>query len=328
MRLGLRGLVTTVALWLQLFHLQPSASALTGYQIHLQLRQQEPETRVGPEAGAEAEAEAEVEVKTGDGHGSQAINGRLCGVFHAERIYKGDLAPATSWPWQASLLQEVGSDRWFQFCGGALITERHVLTAAHCLAGLRTEQLRVRLGNHKFEDLRNSKGRPDDRLVEWIGSHSRYENETHKNDIALLKLDEPKSEQEVRTVCLPTSSSEKYVGSEAKVIGHGLTNGNDPDSGSKRLLEASLTIFANERCPDLFQVMNIDESQICAGNELEPKGSCQGDSGGPLMVADGESFVMVGIVSYGLKRCDEGNLPAIYTRTSAYLRWIKKNVRL
>ena len=257
---------------------------------------------------------------------SNRLNTPGCGTFDAKRIVGGDEAALGSWPWQASIMEQTSNGKWFPFCGGALITGSHVLTAAHCLVGKRGARLRVRLGAREFTDANNVAPLGSDRTVGWFVIHSKYEKLTHTNDIAIMGLKEaPKRAGRPRTVCLPTNPRESFAGSEAVVTGHGLTNGYDVRSASTKLLEVNLQIFDNRRCSQVFK--NVISSQLCAGSEEGTKASCQGDSGGPLMVADGDRYLSVGIVSYGVTGCTRNRLPEVLTRTSAYWGWIQKITR-
>ena len=281
---------------------------------------------LGPE---EASAELEAELKASSLSRKYLLNAPGCGLFETQRIFGGTESSAEAWPWQASLLVQAGN-RWRRFCGGSLITEVHVLTAAHCVEQKLGKRLAVRLGNHEFESLSVTSGLRRDRPVKRIIIHKGYSNQTLKNDIAILRLKEaPKDARAHNTVCLPTDPEELYADSEAVAIGHGLTSGSNRSSGSTALLEASVMVFTDEHCEETFPTMAIGQSQLCAGSdEDEPRGICQGDSGGPLMVAATErSYVAVGIASFTPTICDHNGGVGGFTRTSAFWNWIRKNTR-
>lgn len=83
--------------------------------------------------------------------------------------------------------------------------------------------------------------------------------------------------------------------------------------------------MSNDDCRDMYLKSgyrkNIPPTALCAGYAEGGKDSCEGDSGGPLMVRQGQSWILAGIVSNGIK-CAEPNLPGVYARVSEYLDWI------
>ncbi len=97
------------------------------------------------------------------------------------------------------------------------------------------------------------------------------------------------------------------------------------------LQEASLNVISNSFCrrllsPSLGRHGAVNDTiQICAVHPY--RDSCKGDSGGPLLLkGDGYELIQIGIVSYGSRDCSSG-LPGVYTRVSAYVDWIKRNLR-
>ena len=257
------------------------------------------------------------------------LNADGCGTWGGERIHNGDKAPPGSWPWQASLLRPAkgAPNRWSAFCGGALITRSHVLTAAHCLAEIKLAcQLRLRLGSEPFDNIEASEPRPSDREVLWFGIHDEYNRSTFNNDIAILRLrDLPKGSDEPKVVCLPSALNENYIGREVRVTGNGLTS---ISKRSNELLQADLVVYENQRCEQTAGERPLFGSQICAGADDGSKDSCEGDSGGPLMVEEeDQGHILIGIVSYGPTPCGNRNRPGLYTRVSSYWKWIKRNTR-
>lgn len=113
---------------------------------------------------------------------------RGCGLATKQfpKITGGRPADPTEWPWMAALLTR-GPDK--AFCGGALITDRHVLTACHCTKKYRREELFVRLGEYDFQRYDETRSR-DFNVVE-IREHEDYDKQSYENDLAILKLGRP-----------------------------------------------------------------------------------------------------------------------------------------
>lgn len=89
-----------------------------------------------------------------------------------------------------------------------------------------------------------------------------------------------------------------------------------------------LPVVRNDQCKKAFtafKTVQIDERVLCAGYLQGRKDSCQGDSGGPLIAAYQSQFYQVGVVSYGF-RCAAEGYPGVYTRVTAFLDWIERNL--
>ncbi|KAG8201309.1 hypothetical protein JTE90_016790 [Oedothorax gibbosus] len=241
-----------------------------------------------------------------------------CGVGTNRRIVGGLSADRKAWPWMVALL----NNKLKFFCGGSLISNRYVLTAAHCTFGLSSgNQIIARLGEYDFNDPRDPH---DDYPVIEIKRHGQYTRFTLRNDIAVLKLVRPVVFNEfVRTICLPEPEKD-YLGKHTTLAGWGHLN---EDSNSRRstiLQEASLTVIGNEECSATHGVP-VAESVLCASAPTKDKGACNGDSGGPLMLLDSdERWKVVGIVSWGRRGCNP-TFPTAYSRVAHYLDWIKEH---
>ncbi|KAL0818943.1 hypothetical protein ABMA28_008242 [Loxostege sticticalis] len=222
------------------------------------------------------------------------------------------------WPWMASITP-FGFE---QYCGGALITDRHVLTAAHCTRRWKADELHVRLGEYDFRRTNDSRSY-NFRVVE-IRQHADFELPSYHHDIAILKLHRPAVfNTYVWPICLPPVGMD-ITDQNAIVIGWGTQWYGGPHSNV--LMEVSVPVWSQQKCVESF-VDSIFEESICAGGREDGKDSCQGDSGGPLMYQmDSRRWVIVGVVSWG-KGCGEPNHPGIYTRVEKYLGWIVDNVR-
>ncbi|GIY49567.1 hypothetical protein CDAR_565342 [Caerostris darwini] len=239
-----------------------------------------------------------------------------CGVGTNTRIVGGTDAGRKAWPWMVALLN---NNKQF-FCGGALINNRYVLTAAHCTFGNSKTQIVARLGEYDFNDPRDPH---DDYRVIEIKRHGQYNRMTLRNDIALLKLEKPVVFNEfVKIICFPETPKD-YIGEVVTLAGWGHTNGAS-SARSDVLQEASFPIISNDQCSRTHGV-SIPSSLICAAVLSEDKGACNGDSGGPLMLLDeNDRWKVIGLVSWGRRGCNP-KFPTVYTRITHFMDWIKKH---
>ncbi|KAK2574958.1 hypothetical protein KPH14_008721 [Odynerus spinipes] len=237
-----------------------------------------------------------------------------------ERIVGGQNADPGEWPWIAALF-----NAGRQFCGGSLIDDKHILTAAHCVVNMNSwdvARLTVRLGDYNIKT--NTEVRHIERRVKRVVRHRGFNSRTLYNDVAVLTLSEPVDfTEQIRPICLP-SGSQLYSGKTATVIGWGSLRESGPQPAI--LQEVSIPVWSNNECKFKYGSAapgGIVDSFLCAGQAAMD--SCSGDSGGPLMVNDGR-WTQVGIVSWGIG-CGKGQYPGVYTRVTHFLPWINKNLK-
>ncbi|XP_012272269.1 proclotting enzyme [Orussus abietinus] len=237
-----------------------------------------------------------------------------------ERIVGGQSADPGEWPWIAALF-----NAGRQFCGGSLIDDRHILSAAHCVAHMNSwdvARLTVRLGDYNIKI--SNEVRHIERRVKRVVRHRGFDSRTLYNDVAILTLDQPVPfTEQIRPICLPTGS-QLYQGKTATVIGWGSLRESGPQPAI--LQEVSIPVWSNNECKAKYGAAapgGIVDSFLCAGRAA--KDSCSGDSGGPLMINDGR-WTQVGIVSWGIG-CGKGQYPGVYTRVTHFLPWILKNLK-
>ncbi len=238
-------------------------------------------------------------------------------------IVGGQEADPGEWPWQVALVSKGVDPGNGQFCGGALIGERWVLTAAHCVDTANTNSLDVVAGIHDLVTVDAGAVRV---ALSQIVVHPGWSDVTKDNDIALLKLAQPIAERARRADALPIAYSTlppasigALVGVDATVTGWGNRSSNGQDFPA-RLHEVVVPIIANADCQNAYD--NLTDNMLCAGLPQGGKDSCQGDSGGPLVVADGPNWQQAGIVSFGIG-CALPDFPGVYTRVSRYIDWIR-----
>ncbi|KAK9307028.1 hypothetical protein QLX08_002480 [Tetragonisca angustula] len=209
------------------------------------------------------------------------------------RIIGGDNASINDYPYQVSI-----HDRRQLLCGGSLISQNWVLTAAHCVSGLPPSQLKIRLGSSY-----NSK----------------------EGTVITEKLQLPQSvttSANVKPIALASSANTVQGGTKAVVTGWGYVAPGGPTSD--RLKSLTLPVVDQATCKKIYGNL-LTNNMLCAGIMSGGKDACSIDSGGPLVY----NKVQIGIVSWGwYGSCAKPQYPGVYTRVSAIRQWIKDKAQV
>ncbi|KAF3698439.1 Transmembrane protease serine 9 [Channa argus] len=243
---------------------------------------------------------------------------QLCGKSPINpRIIGGQDTIQGYWPWQAIV---AGSSA---ICGGSLINNQWVLTAAHCSPSNDIKNMLVVLGRHRYLIPTN----PEMTVgVTKIINHPRYVASTGNNDISLLKLSSPVNfTNYILPVCLAASDSTYYSGTSTWVSGWGDIGSGVPLPAPYNLREVEVPVVGNRQCNCDYGVGTITDNMMCAGAPAEGKGPCQGDDGGPLVSKQNSRWILGGLVS-SRSDCGKPNLPGVFTRVSQYQSWINSQI--
>jgi secreted trypsin-like serine protease len=272
-----------------------------------------------------------------------------------EMVVGGSAAPEGKYPWQVRLYASMDDSKGR--CGGTIVAEQWVLTAAHCAVA---------------EPDATSKVAPLDSIIVGYGSVDRTKTTKipsekiivhpgyiagEKADVALIKLAKPIPN--AAAIGYTDAAQEKALmpaGAKVTVTGWGaiwdfpaFQNAVQVMAGRSALSERKLLtdeelqaprklhqvevdVIDQTECKSVYEALqvpafSIGDTEICATAPEGGKDSCFGDSGGPLVVkADNtRGYAQVGIVSWG-PQCGNPLYPGVYTRVSSFSDWIKQNV--
>ncbi|XP_022046709.2 granzyme B(G,H)-like [Acanthochromis polyacanthus] len=220
----------------------------------------------------------------------------LCGQVHSGGIIGGHEAKPHSRPYMALLELKV-PDKPDGHCGGFLLNEDFVMTAAHCQA----ESYKVFLGLHSYFDVNGIQELP----VGKTFPHKDYDGKHYKNDIMLLQLSsKAKFNEHVKPIALAAEDN-GHLPKLCSVSGWGKIN---DEHVSLKLLELNVTLTNNSHC--------AGEKLYCSEG---PTGPGKGDSGGPLVCEDGKAY---GLVSCSKKPDPDGSMVYRYTKIPEYKQWL------
>lgn len=212
------------------------------------------------------------------------------------RIVGGKPANPEAYPFAAGIATASGH----QYCGGSVIGQRFVLTAAHCQVSAGD---RVLVGSNNLSDAR---------AINIVESriHPDFNGNTMDYDVAVAVLGD-----DAGVEALPLATQVNTL--DATVIGWGATC--EGCSSTSFLREVTVPLW--ERCDEAYD--GLTPRQLCAGLQLGGKDSCQGDSGGALLTWNVDHWEQLGIVSWGVG-CARPNAPGVYSdlRSHELASWV------
>lgn len=222
------------------------------------------------------------------------------------------------------------------FCGGALLNERWIATAAHCFDSSKDPNNpppppEVRLGRYDQSAV-DEETQFVTKIAEVI-KHPEFSKETFDNDIALVRVtDHIPLTDFVSPVCLgrdPVAMEQEFFRSKSLKMGHvtgwGLLKEGGPQP--KFLQELRLPLVAQDTCVRSTQ-FPVSRNMFCAGYAQEIVGdACKGDSGGPFVGQMDDKWYLLGIVSWG-EGCGRAGKYGFYTKVTNYADWIRAFIKL
>ncbi|XP_061242188.1 kallikrein-8-like [Bos javanicus] len=224
------------------------------------------------------------------------------------KVLEGKECKPHSQPWQTALFQGVRL-----ICGGVLIEDNWVLTAAHC----QKKKYMVRMGEHSLKKKDESE---QERAVARSIPHPCYNNSKndHSYDVMLIQLRGRVSlGPKVKPIKLADHCPQ--VGQKCTISGWGTVT-SPREKFPDTLNCAEVKIIPQDQCEKAYPGQ-VTDSMVCA-SDSSGADTCQGDSGGPL-VCNG---VLHGITSWGSDPCGRPEKPGVYSKVCRSLDWIKKTI--
>ncbi|XP_047028076.1 collagenase-like [Helicoverpa zea] len=235
------------------------------------------------------------------------------------RIVGGSSASLGQFPYQAGLVINLPLGQ--SACGGSLLNQRRVLTAAHCwFDGInQATSLTVVLGSITFFS-------GGTRLsTNNVIMHGSWTPSLIRNDIAIINLpSNVATSGNIAPIALPSGNelNNQFAGFTATASGFGRTV--DGGSVSPTLNHVNLPVITNSVCSVSFPFI-LQSSNICTSG-ANGRGTCQGDSGGPLVVTSNNRRILIGVTSFGSGRGCQVGAPSAFARVTSYISWINQRL--
>uniref|UniRef100_A0A182MPM4 Peptidase S1 domain-containing protein n=1 Tax=Anopheles culicifacies TaxID=139723 RepID=A0A182MPM4_9DIPT len=215
-------------------------------------------------------------------------------LIPTHRVVNGQEATPGQFPYQIALLSNFATGTGL--CGGSVLTNNYILTAAHCRIAFSTAGIRA---------------------------HPGYTPTNIRNDIAVVRLNSPITfTDRIQPARLPArSDTRQFGGMTGTVSGFGRTT--DTGATSPVVMFTSNPVMTNADCIARWNTAVIQPQNVCMSGD-GGRSACNGDSGGPLAVQDGGSL-QIGVVSFGSAAGCSIGMPSVYARVSFFLDFIEVN---
>ncbi|XP_062382730.1 prostasin [Sardina pilchardus] len=251
--------------------------------------------------------------------GRQQLQNRIVGGFDAED---------GAWPWQVDIQTQSSG----HICGGTIIAEEWVLSAAHCFPNpYDISSYIIYAGRHQLNGWNPFQS---SHRIRRVVIPPEYSDPQEGDDIALVQLDTGVVfSDRIQPICLPNANMFFPTGMRCTITGWGNIRDGVSLQGAGTLQQVTVPIISRSSCQSMYNVnpsttdpVDIMSDMICAGHQEGGKDSCQGDSGGPLVcpMVNG-TWVQAGIVSFGLG-CARANRPGVYSKVSSFTSFIESHI--
>ncbi|XP_041828399.1 tryptase-2-like isoform X2 [Melanotaenia boesemani] len=245
------------------------------------------------------------------------------GAAARSSIIGGSDAEVGAWPWMVHInITHNRTTKWR--CGGTILNEEWVMTAAHCLdrqLKVDEQQSFVAVGKH---DLQKGWGGYKD--IKTFVLHPSYNgvSNSHDYDLALINLKRKLNfNPNVSAISLPKASDIFNETSDCWITGWGQIGNGVPLPPPETLQQLKIPLVPHSICKKTYP--HLTSNMLCAG--AEGKDGCEGDDGGPLVCKTPSGLVQVGIMSSRSPGgCGLPGQPGIYTQVSGFVDYIQRRI--
>ncbi|NXW07896.1 PAMR1 protease, partial [Fregetta grallaria] len=292
-------------------------------------------------------------LKTGKWSGRAPVCIPICGK--AENITLQKTVTSTRWPWQAAIYRTANGVKenslrkgaWILICSGALVNERTVVVAAHCVTDLgktivlKTAELKVVLGKFYRDDDRDEKTIQNLRISAII-VHPNYDPVLLDSDIAIIKLlDKARISSRVQPICLSSSHDLTSSTEDLKIMVTGwkvLADIKDPGYKNDTIRMGAVRMVDSLLCEQQYEdngiQVSITDSMFCAKRDHTAFSNiCPAETGGiaaitlPGKASPELRWHLMGLVSWGYDKTCSLELYSGYTKALPFKDWIEKNLK-
>ncbi|NWI18315.1 PAMR1 protease, partial [Crypturellus soui] len=292
-------------------------------------------------------------LKTGKWSGRAPVCIPICGK--AENITLQKAVTSTRWPWQAAIYRTANGVKesslrkgtWILICSGALVNERTVVVAAHCVTDLgktivlKTAELKVVLGKFYRDDDRDEKTIQNLRISAII-VHPNYDPILLDSDIAIIKLlDKARISSRVQPICLASSHELTSSTEDLKIMVTGwkvLADIKDPGYKNDTIRMGVVRMVDSLLCEQQYEdngiQVSITDSMFCANQDHTAFSNiCPAETGGiaaiplPGKASPELRWHLMGLVSWGYDKTCSLELYSGYTKALPFKDWIEKNLK-